>query len=76
MLSFIARDVLVKVWDLIESVSEGFFYLLISDAQISSKLHNGKNDLEGLENKIYTMMKGRETFNGDHIVPINNFSEV
>ena len=30
---------------------------------LSSKLQNGINDPKGLENKIYTMMKGRETFN-------------
>ena len=34
---------------------------LSSDPQISSKLQNGINDPKGLENKIYTMMKGRET---------------
>ena len=35
---------------------------LISDPQISQKLQNGFNDAKGLENKIYTMMKGRKTF--------------
>ena len=38
---------------------------LISDPQISSTLQNGINDSKGLENKIYTMMKGRENFYGD-----------
>ena len=30
MLSFFPRDVLDEIWDLIGSVSEGFFYLLFS----------------------------------------------
>ena len=35
------------------------------------------NDSKGLENKIYTMMKGRETFYGDRgQVPITSCSEV
>ena len=45
---------------------------LISDPQISSKFQNGINDPKGLENKIYAMMKGRETFYGDHTVPITS----
>ena len=49
---------------------------LISDPQISSKLQNGFNVSKGLENKIYTMMKGRETFYGDHTVPVTSCSEV
>ena len=49
---------------------------LISDPQISSKLQNRINDPKGLENKIYTVMKGRETFGGDHTVPINSCSKV
>ena len=49
---------------------------LIIDPQISSKLQNGINDPKGLENKIYTMMKGGETFYGDHTVPITSCSEV
>ena len=49
---------------------------LISDHQISSKLCNGINDPKGLENKIYNMMKGRETFYGDHTVPVISCSEV
>ena len=35
--------------------------------QISSKLQNRINDPKELENKIYTVMKGRETFYGDEI---------
>ena len=34
------------------------------------------NDPEGLENKIYTMTKGRETFYGDHTVPITSYGKV
>ena len=49
---------------------------LISDPQIYSKLQNGINDTKELENKIYTMMKGRETLYGDHTVPITSCSEV
>ena len=45
---------------------------LISDPQIPSKLQNGINDPKGLENKIYTVMKGRETFYRDHTVPITS----
>ena len=30
MLSLFPRDVLDEIWDLIESVSEGFFYLLFT----------------------------------------------
>ena len=48
---------------------------LISDPK-SSKLQNGINDPKGLENKIYTIMKGRETFYGDHTVQITNCSKV
>ena len=39
---------------------------IISDPKISSK---GIKDLNGLENKIHTMMKGRETLYYDHTVP-------
>ena len=49
---------------------------LISDPKISSKLRNGINDPNGIENEIYTMMKGMETFYGDHTVPIISCSEV
>ena len=50
-------------------------FCLHSDPQIP-KLKNETNDPKGLENKIYTMMKGRETFYDDYTVPITNFSEV
>ena len=49
---------------------------LISDLQISSKLQNRINDPKGLENKICTMMKGRETVYGDHTVPMSSYSDV
>ena len=49
---------------------------LISDPQISSKLQNGISDPKGLANKIYTMMKGRETFYGDLTVPVISCSEI
>ena len=42
--------------------SFGQLGLLICDPHISSKLQNGINDLKWLENKIYTMMKGRGLF--------------
>ena len=35
---------------------------LISDPLIDSKLHNETHDPKGQENKIYTIVKGRETF--------------
>ena len=49
---------------------------LISDPQISSQRQNGIIDLKGLENKIYTMMKGMGAFYSDHTVPITSCSEV
>ena len=48
---------------------------LISNPQISSKSQI-LNDPKGLENNIYTMMKGRETIYDDHPVPITSCSEV
>ena len=35
---------------------------LISDPLIVSKFHNETHDPKGKENKIYTIVKGRETF--------------
>ena len=35
---------------------------LISDPLIVSKFHNETHDPKGQENKIYTIVKGRETF--------------
>ena len=36
---------------------------VISDPLIVSKFHNETHDPKGQENKIYTIVKGRETFN-------------
>ena len=41
-----------------------------------SKFQNRISDPKGLENKIYTIMKGRETFDGDHTVPSTSCIEV
>ena len=35
---------------------------LIGDPLIVPKFHNGTHDPKGQENKIYTIVKGRETF--------------
>ena len=48
----------------------------ISDPLIVSKLHNETHDPKGHENKIYTIVKGRETFYHRHIVPITSCSKV
>ena len=54
------------------------FYLLgfISDPLIVSKFHNETHDPKGQENKIYTIVKGRETFYRRHTVPVTSCSEV
>ena len=49
---------------------------LISDPQIVSKFYNTTHDPNGQENKIYTIVKGRETFYRRHTVPITSCSEV
>ena len=49
---------------------------LISDPLIISKFPNETNDPKGQENKIYTIVKGRETFYRRHLVPITSCSEV
>ena len=49
---------------------------LISDPLIISKFPNESHDPKGQENKIYTIMKGRETFYRRHTVPITGCSEV
>ena len=49
---------------------------LISDPQIVSKFYNETHDSNGQENKIYTILKGRETFYRRHAVPITSCSEV
>ena len=48
----------------------------ISDPQIVSKFHNETHDPKGQENKIYTIVKGRETFYRRHTVPVTSSSEV
>ena len=47
-----------------------------SDPLIVSKFHNETHDPKGQENKIYTIVKGRETFYRRHRVPVTNCSEV
>ena len=54
-----------------------FGYLgLISDLLIVSKSHNETYDPKGQENKINTIVKGRETFYHRHTVPVTSCSEV
>ena len=48
----------------------------ISDPLIVSKFHNETYDPKGQENKIYTILKGRETFYRRHTVPVTSCSEV
>ena len=50
----------------------GFF----SDPLIVSKFHNETHDPKAQENKIYTIVKGRETFYRRHTVPVTSCSEV
>ena len=54
-----------------------FRYLgFISDPLIVSKFHNETHDPKGQENKIYTIVKGRETFYRRHTVQVTSCSEV
>ena len=48
----------------------------IIDPLIVSKFHNETHDPKGQENKIYTIVKGRETFYRRHTVPVTSCSEV
>ena len=48
----------------------------ISDPLIVSKFHNETHDPKGQENKIYTIVKGTETFYRRHTVPVTSCSEV
>ena len=48
----------------------------ISDPLIVSKFNNETHDPKGQENKIYTTVKGRETFYRCHTVPVTSCSEV
>ena len=45
-------------------------FSFISDPLIVSKFHNETHDPKGHENKIYIIVKGRETFNRRHTVPV------
>ena len=49
---------------------------VISDPLIVSKFHNETHDPKGQENKIYTIVKGRETFYRRHKVSVTSCSEV
>ena len=54
-----------------------FYYLgVISDPLIVSKINNETDDPKGQENKIYSIVKGRETFYRRHRVPVTSCSEV
>ena len=54
----------------------GTAYLgLISDPQIVSKFHNGIHNSKGQEYKIYTIVKGMETFYRQHTVPVTSCKE-
>ena len=46
-----------------------------SDPLIVSKFHNETHDPKGQKNKIYTIVKGRETFNRRHTVPVTSCRE-
>ena len=50
--------------------------VFISDPLIVSKFHNETHDPKEQENKIYTIVKGRETFYRRHTVPVTSCSEV
>ena len=55
----------------------GFCHLgFISDRLIVSKFHKETHDPKGQENKIYTIVKGRETFYRRHTVPVTSCNEV
>ena len=49
---------------------------VISDRPIVSKFHNETYDPKGQDNKIYTIVTGRETFYRRHTVPVTSCSEV
>ena len=49
---------------------------ITSDPLIISKFSNESHDPKGQENKIYTIVKDRETFYRRHTVPITSCSEV
>ena len=45
---------------------------VISDPLIGSKFHNETHDPKGQENKIYTIVNGRETFYRRHTVLVTS----
>ena len=49
---------------------------VISDTLIVLKFHNETHDPKGQENKIYTIVKDRETFYRRHTVPVTSCSKV
>ena len=49
---------------------------LTSDPLIVPKFHNETHDPKGQENKIYTIVKGRETLYRRNTVPVTSCSEV
>ena len=49
---------------------------LISDPLIVLKFNNETHDPKGQENKIYTVVKDRETFYRRHTVPVTSCSDV
>ena len=49
---------------------------VISDPQIVSKFNDETHGPKGQENKIYTIVKGRETFYRRPTVPVTSCSEV
>ena len=54
----------------IQTPSSSFGHLdLISEPVVVSKFHNETHDPKGQENKIYTIVKDRETFSHRHTVP-------
>ena len=58
--------------DWLVSANLGF----ISDPLIVSKFHNETHDPKGQDNKIYTIVKDRETFYRRHTVPVTSCNEV
>ena len=52
------------------------FIGFISDPLIVSKFHNDTHDPKGQENKIYTIVKGRETYYRHHTVLVTSCSKV
>ena len=52
------------------------YLCLISGPLIVLKFYNETHDPKGQENKIYTIVNGRETFYRRHTVPVTSCSEV